>query len=270
MEQRKPLLRSQEIHKLVNDYIGVQGGYLGDFSYRTLEEFYPYYADLDIDVSSYESGTTRQKFIRILEKASPRDQAAIIRGVFAKYPVSKFPEEDQARKQQLFDEFQRVIERLENAAMSPADNHVLGAIKRFDALYIDEVWNQALARRSDNPDAAITSARNLLESVCKHILDDSGIQYDDNFDLPKLYRLTAEELSLAPSQHSEQIFKQILGACQAVVEGLGSVRNRLGDAHGKGRRPVRPAPRHAELAVNLAGSMALFLIQTWEARTGSK
>ena len=29
---------------------------------------------------------------------------------------------------------------------------------------------------------------------------------------------------------------------------------------------VRPAPRHGELAVNLAGSVSLFLISTWLAR----
>jgi hypothetical protein len=48
------------------------------------------------------------------------------------------------------------------------------------------------------------------------------------------------------------------------VEGLGSVRNRLGDAHGQGKKAVRPAPRHAELAVNLAGVMVIFLVRTWE------
>ena len=30
----------------------------------------------------------------------------------------------------------------------------------------------------------------------------------------------------------------------------------------------QPVPRHAALAVNLAGSMASFLIETWEARRG--
>lgn len=29
--------------------------------------------------------------------------------------------------------------------------------------------------------------------------------------------------------------------------------------HGQGKRPVKPLPRHAELAVNMAGSMASFL-----------
>jgi hypothetical protein len=47
-----------------------------------------------------------------------------------------------------------------------------------------------------------------------------------------------------------------------VVNELGSLRNRLGDAHGKGKGGVRPAPRHSELAVNLAGSIALFLVET--------
>jgi hypothetical protein len=66
------------------------------------------------------------------------------------------------------------------------------------------------------------------------------------------------------SQHTEPIFKQILGGCTSVVEGLGALRNRLSDSHGKGLKRVKPDTRHAELAVNLAGSMATFLVETWE------
>jgi hypothetical protein len=71
---------------------------------------------------------------------------------------------------------------------------------------------------------------------------------------------------LSPSQHSEQIFKQILNGCHSVVVGLGALRNRHGDAHGKNSAAVKPGERHAELAVNLAGTMATFLLQTWKAR----
>ena len=97
-------------------------------------------------------------------------------------------------------------------------------------------------------------------------MDEQQIGYDENADLPKLYSTVASTLNLAPSQHSEKIVRQILGGCQAVVEGLGAVRNRLGDAHGKGRTAPKPAPRHAELTVNLAGTMATFLVATWESR----
>jgi len=96
-----------------------------------------------------------------------------------------------------------------------------------------------------------------------------GISYNDSTDLPKLYGLTSRQLNLSPSQHTEQLFKQILGGCQTVVEGLGALRNRHSDAHGKGISGTKAAPRHAELAVNLAGTMATFLLQTWEARKKS-
>jgi len=100
----------------------------------------------------------------------------------------------------------------------------------------------------------------------KYILDVAGATYDDSTDLPKLYNLTAKQLTLSLSQNTGQLFKQILGGCQTVVEGLSSLRNRHSDAHGKGVAGTKPLPRHAELAVNLSGTMVMFLLQTWESR----
>jgi hypothetical protein len=124
-----------------------------------------------------------------------------------------------------------------------------------------------LDRRVKEPDAAITSARTLLETVCKHVLDDLDVAYADDADLPKLYRLTAEALTLAPSQQTEPMLRQVLGGCTAVVEGIGAMRNKLSDAHGKGRVTSPVQPRHASLAVNVAGAAAMFIVESWEART---
>ena len=174
------------------------------------------------------------------------------------------------RRTFIWDRFKSLLDRLETGSISPVDAAVSGAFERWDAEYVREVWQRVLDRREQDPEGAITSARTLLETLFKHILDDSGIPYTDDFDLPKLYRLTAEQLNLAPSQYTEKVFKQILGGCQAVVEGLGALRNKLGDAHGKGKQTVRPAPRHAELAVNLSGAVAVFVLRTWEQRKAEK
>ena len=139
-------------------------------------------------------------------------------------------------------------------------------MQKFDVVYVKDSWSKVLSRRDSDPEGAITSARTLVESMYKHILDEAKVSYDDTVDLPKLYRQTAEVLNLALSQHTEQVFKQILGGCTSVVEGLGSLRNRLSDAHGKGRAGVKPASRHAELAVNLSGALVKYLLATWEAR----
>lgn len=118
-------------------------------------------------------------------------------------------------------------------------------------------------RRSTDPEGAITAARTLLESTCKHLLDELYVAYADDADPSKLWAQCAERLNLGPNQHAEPVFKAILGNCQSIVNNLAAIRNRVGDAHGKGKRAVRPKPRHAELAVNLAGSMAAFLVGTW-------
>jgi hypothetical protein len=173
----------------------------------------------------------------------------------------------QERRRFIWDGFAPVMSYLEQGERAPADLPILDVLQAFNAEEIGSIWKRALDRRATDPEGAITIARTLLETVCKHIIEDCGGSFGASDDLPKLYHGAAQQLGLAPSQHTEEVFKQILGGCQSVVNGLGALRNRLGDAHGKSKLPVRPAARHAGLAVNLAGAMATFLIDTWKARS---
>jgi abortive infection Abi-like protein len=171
------------------------------------------------------------------------------------------------RRRFLAGQFDEVLTFLEQQAATPADEPINLTLNKVDAPDVAAAWQKALEERTSDPSEAITSARTLVETVCKHILDEQGVSYADTDELPELYRLTSEALNLSPSQHIEQMFRQILGSCQAIVEGLGAMRNRHSDAHGTGKAGVRPAPRHAELAVNLAGTMATFLLATWESKS---
>jgi hypothetical protein len=163
--------------------------------------------------------------------------------------------------------------RVQTAAatgVQPADELISKTLSSFDESGVHASWQKALERRTADPEGAITAAKTLLDSVCKHIIEESGASYGENDDLPKLYAIAADCLRLAPSQHTETVFKAILGNCQAVVGQLAAIRNKLGDSHGQGKRQVKPLPRHAELAVNLAGSAAMFLVATFNARAAEK
>lgn len=149
---------------------------------------------------------------------------------------------------------------------SPADESISATLAAFDPTQVHERWTMALERRTSEPAGAITLARTLLEDVCKWVLDQAEETWQEADDLPVLYRKLAKVLKLAPDDHTEQVFKQILGSCQSVVESLGALRNKLSDAHSLGPKRSRPQARHAELAVNLAGAMATFLVATWESR----
>lgn len=170
------------------------------------------------------------------------------------------------RRQYIWDAFRLIIENLEQGLTSPASRIAEAKLTVVDSPHIQDAWRDASIRQEGDPDGAITSARTLLETVCKFILDKASIAYGEDWDLPRLYKQASLKLNLAPDQHSEQLVKQILGGCQTVVEGLGALRNKYGDAHGKGCNTSPPSQRHASLAVNLAGSLVVFLVQTYEER----
>ena len=169
----------------------------------------------------------------------------------------------QERREFLLEQFDPLLTYLEGQETSLSAEPILA---KLDSDHVRTALQKVAARTATDPEGAMTAARALVETVCKHILDDADIKYDDKAELPKLYRQVAESLKLAPDQHTEGVFKQVLGGCMAVVEGLGSLRSRLGDAHGKGRKAARPAARHATLVVNLASAMCVFLVETWAAR----
>lgn len=127
---------------------------------------------------------------------------------------------------------------------------------------VQRSWAAALDKVVIDPEGAITAARTTLESVCKHICDERGVAYDDGGDLAKLYKTATAAMDIAPDQHTEQIIKQILSGVATVVNGLAAMRNSLSDSHGRGKASLRPAPRHAKLAVNAGFAVAGFLIDT--------
>lgn len=174
------------------------------------------------------------------------------------------------RRELIWDAFRPLVSYLEGMDNAPGTAPITDVLEAFDAEHVQAAWQKALDRRATDPEGAITAARTLLETVCKHVLDRADVAYPDDADLPKLWGLAAESLKLAPSQHHEESFKVILGSCQQIVNRLGTLRNKISDAHGQGSRPVRPKPRHAELAVNLAGTMAAFLVATWQEQQGAK
>ena len=190
------------------------------------------------------------------------------RNLNAFWPFIKHEAGTYAERRQIISEaFTPMIDHLEGRDGAPGDALASDALGSFDAEGIHDIWAKALARRSTDPEGAITIARTLLETVTKRILDETGGVYSDKDDLPKLYASAAKALKLAPNQHTEEPIKAILGGAMNLVNGIGTLRNRMSDSHGRGGRlPVRPSPRHASLAVNTAGAIATFLVETHQER----
>lgn len=186
------------------------------------------------------------------------------RNLSAFWPYIKREAETYAERREIISKaFTQLLDFLEDRNSAPGDHIASDALATFDLDGVRVVWDKAIARRNTDPEGAITMARTLLETVTKRILDECGVVYSEKDDLPKLYAKTSAVLNLAPNQHTEEPIKAILGGATNLVHGIGTLRNRLSDSHGRGGKlPVRPSPRHASLAVNTAGAVSAFLVET--------
>ena len=174
------------------------------------------------------------------------------------------------RREFIWAELSPLFDFIEKGATQPTSLSLEPFLMRGTATSIGEAWARIQVRREADPEGAITLARSLLEGTCKDLLQKLKKPYSDKDDLPRLYGLVAEAMSLGPQSHKEEVFKQILGGCMSVVNGLAALRNSFGDAHGKAANTPKPTARHADLAINLAGTLATFLMATYEERFAAR
>lgn len=121
-----------------------------------------------------------------------------------------------------------------------------------------------------DPPAAVGSAKELVESVCKFILDDYSIAYDSKESLLDLYKKAAKALKLnreavPDSAKGSESAQRVLQNLATAVQSLAELRNELGLGHGKTK--ASPAfSRHGRLALNASRTVVEFLLETWHAR----
>lgn len=134
----------------------------------------------------------------------------------------------------------------------------------LEATSIHKDFERALSNANVDPEAAITSASSLIESICKAMLDEMGEAYPSNQDISHLFTKVAGKLDISPTVHAEQDVKRILGGLSNIVMGVGSLRTKLGTAHGRGKSHVSVDPAYARLAIGAASTASVFLLERFE------
>ena len=78
------------------------------------------------------------------------------------------------RREYIREKFKPLIDYLEFQEKTPGVAPISETLEAFDPENVHGAWQKALDRRVTDPEGAITAARMLLETVCKHILDEAG------------------------------------------------------------------------------------------------
>lgn len=123
---------------------------------------------------------------------------------------------------------------------------------------------------NDDPALAVGTAKEMVETVCKTILEIMNVDVPNKF--PQLVRQTAKTLSLHPNDISDSakgadVIRRVLNNLAQIAGGLAELRNLYGTGHGKsGKVRGGVTARHARLAVGSAATLVEFLLRTYQER----
>lgn len=242
-------LTKQQVMQVVNRYIGVSGGYLGDFSYRSHSEFYPEYCGIDnVDTNCFD-GTTRERFIEILSSRPAADQARILRGV-----VARFGDEDAATSERtaLRTQIETWASELECGpgvtTPSPASTRevVYRALADADTLV-----------RTNGPVSAVDRLHTALHGHLLSLCEAEGIVLPSDSSITvALKALRQNHASLQASGARSADITQVLYAMSNVLDKINAIRNNASLAH---PNEILLDDAEARLAINAAKTVFAYV-----------
>jgi Abortive infection C-terminus len=221
-------LTRKEIGRLVHNWIGVDGGYLGSFRYAKHDRFWMETCDLDVDTGGFP-GTTRECFEETLFAASVRDQAAALRAVVEEYPPAgeTDPAHPKFRSPALHNDISAWISRLETGEVAVD----------LDLVSASEVVRRALddadtLMRTSGPQSAVDRVHTAMHGYLHSLCDEVGIDCGDRPTMNQLFKaLRAQHPSLSSVGTRPEEVTRVLGSMASILDALNPVRNNASVAH---------------------------------------
>ncbi|WP_333885432.1 abortive infection family protein [Sphingobium yanoikuyae] len=251
-------------YRIIDQAFGMGGGYVLDFSNRTLSDWFEDEFNIDIYADSYASrGDSKANRVRSFVDVEPAPLVARMLRALWKYRerMADYNAGTEARdKEQLFE----VIAKLEDPALRLDD--IKAHALRFDAAHIADQIRRMEGSIVKDPALAIGTAKELVESCFKTILRERGIDYDKE-DLPQLGKKVFGALRLLPNDIPEaargaKTIKTMLSNLATVVQGVAEIRSLYGTGHGRDGKVRGVTPRHARLAVGAASTLVNFAFES--------
>ena len=221
-------LSRREIGRLVHNWIGVDGGYLGDFSYAKHDRFWLDVCDKYVDTNDF-AGTTRECFEATLFDAPEMEQAAALRAILDDYPLPESPDpaRPKFRSTALRDEILGWISRLETGR----------AVVQLAEVSASEVVRRAL----DDADAlvrtsgalrAVDRVHTAMHGYLHHLCDEVGVSLGGRPTMNQQFKaLRRAHPAFSGSGVRSDDVDRILGSMASILDALNPVRNNASVAH---------------------------------------
>jgi Abortive infection C-terminus len=168
------------------------------------------------------------------------------------------------------DGFKWVDNRLVHTRQKVVFGDLSATAQKFEWSHLSEQIERMQDAVETDPALAIGTAKELIETVCKTILEERGKPVTGTPDIPTLTKALLKELNLVPdgikeSTRGSDAIKSILRSLGTIGNDLSQLRGLYGTGHGQTAKARGLQPRHAKLAVGAASTFATFVFETHQA-----
>lgn len=265
-----------------------------DFSNKTFAEFFEDHFEINIYADAFsEKGTSKyNRLLSFIELSPPHLVVELLNLLWSRKNHERNAEIEDATYKASSDPWAVSPEYVE-AVMSAAGaedapfrktldelasqptHTILPHLSRVSAAWtldtLEREFQRAFENLDHDPEASVTAACSMLESVCKSIIAARQITPPKSLDIQNRYKAIREPLGLSPNKNVvdseiEADVRTILSGLSNSIQGIGALRTHSGTAHGRERGFRRLDPRIARLEVSTSSTLTLFLVETWEKR----
>jgi hypothetical protein len=243
----------------------MEAGYVLDFSDRTFGEFVEEAVGVDIHSERYaKQGTSKANKLRTLWKIESDYLVGRFLTALIEY-VSSQDGNPWPEVLELMNQSGQIASRL--LAGGPALKDLKTHAANFNASYLAEQIRRLEASIEKDPELAIGTAKELVETCCKTILEERGKSIPGTPNVPTLTKATLRELKLVPEGIPEaargaDTIRRLLSTLGTIGQALAELRGLYGTGHGKHGKASGLETRHAKLAVGACSTLTTFLFET--------
>ena len=244
----------------LEQYLDMKSGYVLDFNNKSFAEFFMDVVGKDIYSDDYNNnGDSKANRLRTFWQVEPDHIVGTLLVALierkTQHPINE----------NMMCEYSKIANRLLRTVSQVESLKQIDGIR--DSTHLSEIIRRIETTLHTDPSAAIGGAKELVEAVCKTILDEQGMPSAQNTDFTKLTKDTFKVLELVKEEVTDanagaDQYRQILSNLGSICKNLAEIRNNYGTGHGRSANHVGLDSRHARLVVGAASTLVLFLYDT--------